>query len=78
MKQQKNDTKFGVIKVKSGTVILNNITFDEQTSNLLFDYTVDENISEKEKIKIEEELKEYFDKMFKEDFLIFIKDKVIK
>jgi hypothetical protein len=78
MKQQKNDTKFGVIKVKSGTVILNNITFDEQTSNLLFDYTVDENISEKEKIKIEEELKEYFDKMFKEDFLNFIKDKVIK
>jgi hypothetical protein len=74
----KNNTQYGVVKVKSGTVILNNISYDEKNGNCLFDYTIDENISEEIKNKIEEELKEYFDTEIKKNFLNFINSKIIK
>jgi len=70
--------KYGVITVKSGTVILNNITYDENTNNFVFDYIIEDDISDEKKDQIEQELKEFFDKEIREFFTTFLKDKIAK
>jgi hypothetical protein len=74
----KKNAKYGVVKVKSGTVILNDIIYDEQNNTLNFDYIVKEDVSEETKIQIEKELKEFFDKDIKENFLNYFNSKVTK
>jgi hypothetical protein len=78
IKKKNKNIKFGAIIVKSGTVILNDITYDENTNNLMFDYTIEEEIAEEQKEQIENELKEFFDKQIKANFLTFIKNNIKK